>query len=120
MKISSFGAPVALFAAAALTLSACAANETANPGTGTSGSAAAGGTLAGKGASSMSAAQQKWIADYQSAHPGVTINYSPTAPVRAARRSPRVPCSTPAPTVRSRTKRWAPASSPSAPPRATR
>ena len=77
MKISSFGAPVALFAAAALTLSACAANETANPGTGTSGSAAAGGTLAGKGASSMSAAQQKWIADYQSAHPGVTINYSP-------------------------------------------
>ena len=25
----------------------------------------------------MSAAQQKWIADYQSAHPGVTINYSP-------------------------------------------
>ena len=77
MKISSFSAPVALFAAAALTLSACAANETANPGTGTSGSAAAGGTLAGKGASSMSAAQQKWIADYQSAHPGVTINYSP-------------------------------------------
>ena len=76
MKISSIGAPVALLAAAALTLSACAANETANPGTGGTGTAAAS-TLAGKGASSMSAAQQKWIADYQSAHPGVTINYSP-------------------------------------------
>ena len=76
MKISSIGAPVALFAAAALTLSACAANETANPGTGASGTAAAS-TLAGKGASSMSAAQQKWIADYQAAHSGVTINYSP-------------------------------------------
>ena len=77
MKISTFGAPVALLAAAALTLSACAANETANPGTGSSGSTTAESTLAGKGASSMSAAQQKWIADYQSAHPGVTINYSP-------------------------------------------
>ena len=76
MKISSIGAPVALFAAAALTLSACAVNETANPGTGSAGTTAAS-TLSGKGASSMSAAQQKWIADYQSAHPGVTINYSP-------------------------------------------
>ena len=76
MKISKLGAPVALIAAAALTLSACAANEPANPGTGTSGTAASS-TLAGKGASSMSAAQQKWIADYQSAHSGVTINYSP-------------------------------------------
>ncbi len=75
MKISTIGAPVALLAAAALTLSACAANETANPGTGGTTSAAS--TLSGKGASSMSAAQQKWIADYQSAHPGITINYSP-------------------------------------------
>ena len=75
MKISTLGAPVALLAAAALTLSACAANE-GQPAAGSSGTAAAS-TLAGKGASSMSAAQQKWIADYQSAHPGVTINYSP-------------------------------------------
>jgi phosphate transport system substrate-binding protein len=77
VKTSTFSAPVALLAAAALTLSACAANEPAQPGTGSSGSAPAESTLAGKGASSMSAAQQKWIADYQSAHPGVTINYSP-------------------------------------------
>ncbi len=76
MKISTFGAPVALLAAAALTLSACATNETAQPGTGSTGSTSAS-TLAGKGASSMSAAQQKWIADYQSAHAGITINYSP-------------------------------------------
>ena len=76
MKISTFGAPVALLAAAALTLSACATNEPAQPGTGSTGSTSAS-TLAGKGASSMSAAQQKWIADYQSAHAGITINYSP-------------------------------------------
>ncbi len=75
MKISTIGAPVALLAAAALTLSACAANETAAPGAG--GSSAASSTLSGKGSSAMSAAQQKWIADYQSAHPGITINYSP-------------------------------------------
>ncbi|MFT3860435.1 phosphate ABC transporter substrate-binding protein PstS [Micropruina sp.] len=76
MKISTLGAPVALLAAGALALSACATNETANPGTGSTGSTTTS-TLAGKGASSMSAAQQKWIADYQSAHSGVTINYSP-------------------------------------------
>ena len=34
MKISTLGASVALVAAAALTLSACAANETASPGAG--------------------------------------------------------------------------------------
>ena len=78
MKISTLSAPVALLAAAALTLSACAANESAQPSTGGSaGGTTAESTLAGKGASSMSAAQQKWIADYQSAHPGITINYSP-------------------------------------------
>ncbi|MFT3970962.1 MAG: phosphate ABC transporter substrate-binding protein PstS [Micropruina sp.] len=77
MKISTFGAPVALLAAAALTLSACAANEGQPSAGGTAGGTTAASTLAGKGASSMSAAQQKWIADYQSAHPGVTINYSP-------------------------------------------
>ncbi len=77
MKISTFGAPVALLAAAALTLSACAANEPNSAGGGTTGATTAASTLAGKGASSMSAAQQKWIAEYQSAHSGVTINYSP-------------------------------------------
>jgi len=77
VKISMIGAPVALLAAAALTLSACAANETANPGTGGTGSTTASITLSGKGASSMSAAQQKWIAEYQTANAGITINYSP-------------------------------------------
>lgn len=76
MKISKIGAPIALLASAALTLTACAANE-GGPAN-SSGSASAGAsTLAGKGSSAMSAAQQKWIADYQSAHPGITINYSP-------------------------------------------
>ena len=69
MKITSFGG-IAL--AAALALTGCAANEGAS-----SSSTAAASTLAGKGSSAMAAAQQKWIADYQSKNPGVTINYSP-------------------------------------------
>ncbi|MBP8920022.1 MAG: phosphate ABC transporter substrate-binding protein PstS [Micropruina sp.] len=77
MKISTFGAPLALVCAAALTLSSCAANEGASPAGNSGNGTSVSGTLSGKGASSMSAAQQKWIADYQSAHPGVTINYSP-------------------------------------------
>ncbi len=70
MKITSFGGAVAL--AATLALTGCAANEGAS-----SSSTAAASTLAGKGSSAMAAAQQKWIADYQSKNPGVTINYSP-------------------------------------------
>lgn len=69
-------APLALLAATALTLSACAANETpAAPGT--AGASALSGTLAGKGASSMKVAQETWIAGFQTANTGVTINYSP-------------------------------------------
>lgn len=35
------------------------------------------GTLAGQGASSQSVAQQTWTAGFQTAHPGVTVNYAP-------------------------------------------
>lgn len=69
-------ATLALVAALTVGLSACALNEgPANPGAG-NGSGLAG-TLNGKGASSMKAAQKKWQADFQTAHPGVTVNYSP-------------------------------------------
>lgn len=80
MKISKFGAPAALLTVAALTLSACAANEPATPsstGSASGSMAALSGTLAGKGASSMKAAQEKWVADFQTANPGVTVNYAP-------------------------------------------
>ena len=75
MKISTIGTPIALIAAAALTFSSCASNE--GPATGAPGSSGLSGTLSGKGASSMAVAQQKWIADFQTANSGATVNYSP-------------------------------------------
>ncbi len=75
----------ALGLTAALSLSACAANEITDPGTtntsgtGSTSDAPAGlsGTLAGKGATSAKVAQETWIAAFQTANPAVTINYSP-------------------------------------------
>ena len=71
---------------AALLLSACAANEgtTTPDATGsaaaTSSESAAStleGTLSGKGSSAMNSAQTTWIAKFQEANPGVTVNYDP-------------------------------------------
>ena len=88
MKLKKIGAPLAVLTAAALSLTACAANEGAAPATTPAGGSGPGapstaaasslsGTLAGRGASSMSVAQQTWIASFQTANSGVTINYSP-------------------------------------------
>ena len=76
---SRFGASLAVATASVLALSACAANEgqPAPTNSGGTGSATLTGTLSGKGASSMSVAQQTWAADFQTANPGVTVNYSP-------------------------------------------
>ena len=76
----------ALGLSAALLLSACAANEgtTTPDATGsaaaTSSESAAStleGTLSGKGSSAMNSAQTTWIAKFQEANPGVTVNYAP-------------------------------------------
>ena len=72
----------ALGVSAALLLSACAANEgttTTDSSSGSSSSAASNlsGTIAGKGASSAKVAQETWTAAFQTANPGVTVNYSP-------------------------------------------
>ncbi|WP_245581259.1 phosphate ABC transporter substrate-binding protein PstS [Propionicicella superfundia] len=75
LKISKIGAPVALLLAGSMALAGCAANEQTGGST-TSGSSLSG-TLTGKGASSMKAAQEKWTADFQTANTGVTVNYSP-------------------------------------------
>jgi phosphate transport system substrate-binding protein len=70
-------AAAALTAAVALTFSACAANESGTPaGTAPSGQELSG-TLTGIGASSMATAQETWVAEFQTANPDVTINYSP-------------------------------------------
>jgi phosphate transport system substrate-binding protein len=74
------GSIAAALLASTLLLSACAANEEA-PAPAASGSdegtAALSGTLDGSGASSQGSAQEAWIAAFQTANTGVTINYAP-------------------------------------------
>ncbi len=72
----------ALAAVAALALTACATNEggsgsTAPAASGSASTSTLSGTLQGTGASSMKAAQEVWRAEFQTANPGVTVNYSP-------------------------------------------
>lgn len=70
----------ALGVTSALLLSACAANEPAAPADAAPSSEAQAtlqGTLSGIGASAQEVAQQTWVVGFQSAHEGVTINYSP-------------------------------------------
>lgn len=71
MRIKPIAA-AALITATALTFAGCATNESGS-GTNTT----AGQTLSGKGASSMKAAQEKWVADFQTKNAGITVNYSP-------------------------------------------
>jgi phosphate transport system substrate-binding protein len=68
-------ATAALVTATALAFAGCAANETPAAG----GTTAAGGskTLSGVGASSQKAAQEKWVAEFQTKNSTVTVNYSP-------------------------------------------
>jgi phosphate transport system substrate-binding protein len=66
-----------------LGLTACgASNEddstgTANAGASSSASPELSGTLAGAGASSQAAAQEAWVAGFNSTYPDVTVNYDP-------------------------------------------
>lgn len=73
MRINPF-ATAALLTATALAFTGCASNETpAAGGDNTSASQ----TLSGKGASSMKAAQEKWVAEFQTKNAGITVNYAP-------------------------------------------
>lgn len=76
VTITKFGTPIALVAAASLALAGCAANENSGASGNPSGGSLSG-TLNGSGSSAMKAAQDKWIADFQTKNSGVTINYSP-------------------------------------------
>ena len=77
MNFKRFGRPAVIAIAAGLALSSCAANEGAAPADDAPASTLTG-TLNGAGASSMDAAQQAWIAGFQTANTGVTINYEPS------------------------------------------
>ncbi|HCJ49394.1 MAG TPA: phosphate ABC transporter substrate-binding protein PstS [Microbacterium sp.] len=80
MKLNRIARLGAVAAVAALSLSACAANEPA-PGGDSSNSGSEStlsGTVKATGASSQGAAQQAWTAAFQTANGDVTINYQPT------------------------------------------
>jgi len=81
VKITRFTSVAALGAVAALTLVGCAANEGGSSDDAASGEETAStlsGTLDATGASSQEAAQQAWVAGFQTANPDVTVNYEPT------------------------------------------
>ncbi|SDO27777.1 phosphate transport system substrate-binding protein [Cryobacterium flavum] len=78
MNFKRFGRPAVIAIAAGLALSSCAANEGAAPASDEASASTLTGTLNGAGASSMDAAQQAWIAGFQTANPAVTINYEPS------------------------------------------
>ena len=79
MKISRIARLGAISAVAALALAGCAANETAAPeSTADAAASSLEGTLKATGASSQGAAQEAWVAAFQTANTGVTINYEPT------------------------------------------
>jgi phosphate transport system substrate-binding protein len=78
VNFKRFGRPAVIAIAAGLALSSCAANEGATPASDEASASTLTGTLNGAGASSMDAAQQAWIAGFQTANTGVTINYEPS------------------------------------------
>ena len=81
MKLTRIAQLGAITAIAALSLTACAVNEPAGDAATTGPSSPAAGltgTLNATGASSQDAAQQAWVAAFQTTHTGVTVNYQAT------------------------------------------
>lgn len=76
MKITRIARISAVGAVAALALAGCAANEA--PAGDSAAASDLEGTLKATGASSQGAAQEAWVAAFQTANSGVTINYEPT------------------------------------------
>ena len=74
MKRTRLIAPAALAALASLALSSCAVNEIGLEDTGST----LEGYLVGSGSSAQGAAQQAWVAGFQTIHPRVTIDYDPS------------------------------------------
>jgi len=74
VNFKQYGRPAVIALAAALALSSCAANEGAPADT----ASALAGTINAGGASSQQAAQEAWIAAFQTKNPDVTINYDPS------------------------------------------
>ena len=77
MNLKRLGVPAVIAVTAAIALSSCASNEGGGAAPEESASTLSG-NLVGAGASSQDAAQQSWIAGFQTANPDVTIDYDPS------------------------------------------
>ena len=78
MNFKRTGSIVAIAAVGTMLLASCASNE-GGSGTSTDGASSdLSGTIAGIGASSQQAAQEAWVAGFQTANPDVTVNYDPS------------------------------------------
>ncbi|CAH0193060.1 MULTISPECIES: phosphate ABC transporter substrate-binding protein PstS [unclassified Microbacterium] len=79
MKISRIARIGAIGAVAALALAGCAANEAAPQDNASDApESTVSGTIEATGASSQEAAQQAWVAAFQTANPDATVNYTST------------------------------------------
>ena len=76
MNLKRTGSLVAIAAVGTMLLASCATNEGGSAG-GSEGGSDLSGTISGIGASSQQAAQEAWVAGYQTANEGVTVNYDP-------------------------------------------
>ncbi|MEO2130711.1 MAG: phosphate ABC transporter substrate-binding protein PstS [Microbacterium sp.] len=79
MKITRFAQLGTVAAVATLALAGCASNES-NGGSASEEpmESTLSGTIGATGASSQTAAQEAWVANFQTANPDVTVNYEPT------------------------------------------
>jgi len=77
VNLKRFGVPAVVAITAALALSSCASNEGGAAAPEESASTLSG-TINAAGASSQGSAQEAWIAAFQTANTGVTINYDPS------------------------------------------
>jgi phosphate transport system substrate-binding protein len=71
------GSIVAIAAVGTMLLASCASNEGGSGSSSDGSSSDLSGTIAGIGASSQQAAQEAWVAGFQTANPDVTVNYDP-------------------------------------------
>ena len=79
MNFTRYGRAAVIAVAGAIVLSSCAANEEPAPAaSGGSAESALAGTLVGAGSSAVGAAQEVWIAEFQTNNPEVTITYDPS------------------------------------------
>ena len=78
MNLKRYGRPAIIAIAAALVLSSCASNEAGSTATDDATKSTLSGTINAAGASSQGSAQEAWISAFQTANPGVTVNYDPS------------------------------------------